>query len=109
MTEDRLDRELDDILARLPVAQAPDGLAARILADAPKAKRPGLFSQIGGALFPGGQRWPAGAALASLFIGLTTGYAATAQEQVYTDEPDAVVSSAFGLDQERFVWETGDE
>ena len=94
----RAAHELDLRLARLPQAEPPAGLAGKILAGAPAPRkfRPGWRSGVIGALLPSGQVWPAGAALASLAIGLVIGLqAAETAEPDGTD--DEVIYAALGL------------
>lgn len=91
-------RKIDDLLTRLPVVQAPAGLAGRILADAPAPRRArwrGL-RDIFAAAGPTGVLWPAGAALASLATGVFIGL-----QMVSAHEPvgsgDEAIYVALGL------------
>jgi len=98
MTDKITDQMLDSLLeASHP--DVPAGLAARVLADAPQAKS-SFLDRISSALAPNGRRWPAGAALASLGVGLMSGYAATAQNMDTYTEQDAAIVTAFGTDYE---------
>lgn len=91
-------RETDELLTGLIVAQAPAGLAERILADAPEPARlqwrglGDIFRSAG----PSGALWPAGAALASLATGVFIGLQmADVPEPV---EPvDEAIYAALGL------------
>lgn len=67
-------KELDRFLARQPIPEPSAGLAERILSTAPKpVARPS--ARLMGWLFPRGLRWPAGAVVSSLVIGIVSGYA----------------------------------
>ena len=68
-------RALDAVFGRDVLPDAPAGLAERILAGAPRAadRSEGLLSRLGRLIAPNGLRWPAGAALASLMMGLKAG------------------------------------
>ncbi|WP_084398386.1 hypothetical protein [Henriciella aquimarina] len=96
-------RQLDHAFAADTMPDAPSGLAERILADAPAqspARGAGLGARLKTILFPNGLRWPAGATLAALMMGLMAGVAtapATADDGFQTDE-EAVVYSALGYD-----------
>lgn len=95
-------RGLDAMFEAAPQADVPDGLAARILNGAPTARRArrGLGARLGGLIAPNGIRWPAGAALASLMMGLVAGYATApaVADDSYQTEEDALVYSALGYD-----------
>lgn len=95
-------RRLDLAFEAEILPQVPGGLAARILADAPSAPRrkTGWLSGIAPALMPNGLRWPAGAALASLMMGLVAGYATApaAAENDFQTEAENVVYAALGYD-----------
>ena len=106
MTDRDLDTELDRVLARIEPHEPGAGLVARILADAPKPRRASLLDKVRAVLTPQGQRWPAGAALASLADGLSTGYAAAAQGTVDDPLADMVAYEALGLETFSFVSET---
>jgi len=90
-------RAVDAALLSERVPEPSAELADRILAAAPRARR-----EAGGAeswlswLLPNRQ-WPAGATLASLMIGLVSGYAyAGNSSEVSVDSSDAVYVSLFG-------------
>lgn len=94
-------RALDMMLAADPVPPMPERLAGHVLSEAPAAPRataggsPGWLRSL---LFPNGARWPAGATLAGLAMGLMAGYAtapATAAS-TYQDEAEEVLYSAIG-------------
>ena len=92
-------RALDAVLMSETLPDPSGDLAANILAHAPLAA-PEQKSVLGGlssVLFPRGVRWPAGAALASLVMGLVGGYA-YASGGVGYDQEDAVYYAAFGVD-----------
>ena len=90
---------IDQALALEPVPEASTALAQSILAAAPgiRSNRAGLFATLAGVLFPQGVRWPAGAALASLVMGLVGGYA-YASTGIGYDQADSAYFAAFGLD-----------
>lgn len=92
-------RALDALLASEPVAEPSAALSAAILAQAPapRTAKNGPFGQLSAILFPQGVRWPAGAAIASLFMGLVGGYA-YASTGVGYDQADAAYYAAFGYD-----------
>jgi len=92
-------RALDQMLAREEMPAPSPELAEKILANAPatKPERAGLFGGLSALLFPQGVRWPAGAALASLVMGLVGGYA-YASTGIGYDQADSAYFSAFGLD-----------
>ena len=92
-----LDGELDRLLDAIETPEPDPALAARILAEAPRPKRPGLGARLAGLIMPEGRRWPAGAALASLALGLSTGYAAAAQQSAVDPLSDEIVYEALGL------------
>ncbi|RIJ14421.1 hypothetical protein D1231_16805 [Henriciella mobilis] len=88
-------RALDLAFAEADIPDAPSGLAARILAEAPQAARPGASwaGRLGDILFPNGLRWPAGATAAALVMGLTAGVftaPATADDGYQTASEDLV-------------------
>lgn len=94
-------RALDMMLAAEPIPEPSAQLAERILASAPaaeSARRRNLLSVLGGVIMPNGRRWPAGAALASLTMGLFAGYAASAStpSSVYQTDAENVVYGAIG-------------
>ena len=92
-------RAIDLALLSEAVPEPSADLAQSILAEAPVApiKRAGLLATIAGVLFPQGVRWPAGAALASLLMGLVGGYA-YASTGIGYDQADSAYYAAFGLD-----------
>lgn len=92
-------RALDQLLLSEPMPEPRSDLAAAILASAP-ASRPAQNSwlgMLGAKFFPHGTRWPAGAALASLIMGVFGGYA-YASSGIGYDQADAAYYAAFGLD-----------
>lgn len=94
-------RMLDEALASEQILDPSPMLAEKILSAAPiKAQtRAGWLADVRRALFPQGVRWPAGAALASLAMGLVGGYAYASTGAVY-DEADQALYTAFGYDAE---------
>lgn len=97
-------RLLDAAFEAEPMPERDASLAARILADAPqsRAARDSLGARLSRLLMPNGRRWPAGAALASLGMGLFAGYTASASSVPatgYETEAEAVVYAALGYDQ----------
>lgn len=92
-------RALDQMLMSEALPNPSDDLAASILARAPVAapERKSLLSGLSSVVFPKGVRWPAGAALASLVMGLVGGYAYASGDVGY-DQEDAVYYAAFGVD-----------
>ena len=94
---------LDAAFEAEPMPEPYPSLAARILADAPQPRtaRDSLGARLSRILMPNGQRWPAGAALASLGMGLFAGYTASASSvpATYETEAEAVVYAALGYDQ----------
>lgn len=94
-------RLLDTAFAHMVPPEPNSGLAERILTLAPGVqttpapRRANLWSVLGDALFPQGLRWPAGAALASLAMGLVGGYA-YAGNTVGISEADSAYAYAFG-------------
>ena len=109
-------RMLDAAFAGAPVPDVPAGLAERILADAPVA-RPvsgggeSLAARLGRFIFPNGARWPAGATLAALLMGVSAGLAtapATAGEE-YESTEEQVLYAALGFDSfDTYVQEGGE-
>lgn len=94
-------RRLDALFEEDAIMAPPEGLSARILADAPSARRRSGFATSLGRLFlPQGRRWPASAALASLVVGLFAGYTASAMTPAspYEDEAESIVYAALGYD-----------
>lgn len=106
MPEDKLETELDTLLARLPETEPSAGLASRILADAPRPQKRNFIQGVRSLVFPSGRRWPAAGALASLGVGMMAGYAA-AQDAYLPTDADSVVYAALGLDADRFELEDG--
>ncbi|RIJ20408.1 hypothetical protein D1224_14890 [Henriciella barbarensis] len=96
-------RLLDSAFEAEPMPEPDPSLAARILADAPQPRtsRDSLGTRLSRILMPNGRRWPAGAALASLGMGLFAGYTASASSVPvsYETEAEAVVYAALGYDQ----------
>lgn len=92
-------RQLDAVLLNEPLLEPGADLTEAILAQAPRATPAprNLFSGIGALIFPQGVRWPAGAALASLMMGLVGGYAYAAGDSGYEDA-DSAYYAAFGMD-----------
>ncbi|NQY38488.1 MAG: hypothetical protein HRT80_00165 [Henriciella sp.] len=90
---------LDAVLMNEMLPEPSVDLAASILARAPVAapERKNILGRLSSVLFPKGVRWPAGAALASLLMGLVGGYAYAASDVGY-DQADAVYYAAFGVD-----------
>jgi hypothetical protein len=90
---------LDRLLETEDVPEPPAALAETILAGAPSAKpaATGVLKGLSAILFPQGVRWPAGAALASLVMGLVGGYA-YASTGIGYDQADSAYYAAFGLD-----------
>ncbi|MEL7033890.1 MAG: hypothetical protein AAGL97_15525 [Pseudomonadota bacterium] len=92
-------RALDALLQTERVPEPSLQLGETILAVAPTAKRvrKGAFNGLTALIFPQGVRWPAGAALASLMMGLVGGYAYAATGAGY-DQADLAYYAAFGVD-----------
>ncbi|WP_370234123.1 hypothetical protein [Henriciella sp.] len=94
-------RLIDGILAIDEMPDVPSGLAERILAVAPQAgaSRRGIGARLRSIIMPNGARWPAGAALASLAMGLVGGYATAAtSSDLYPSTEETVVYAALGYD-----------
>ena len=92
-------RALDALLME-DVAPEPSAmLTEAILAAAPVARpaQNNPFQALVRVIFPQGTRWPAGAALASLLMGLVGGYA-YASTGVGYDQADSAYYTAFGFD-----------
>jgi len=90
-------RALDAALQDEPVITPAADLATRILANAPTrapATKTGWLGGLKDRLLPQTTRWPAGATLASLAIGLVGGYA---YASAY-DQADQAYYTAFGYD-----------
>ena len=96
-------RALDLAIEQDVMIEPPAGLSERLLANAPTAtkQRGGILQSLAGIIMPNGVRWPAGAALASLVMGLFAGYttAAAAPADTYQTEAEDVVYSALGYDE----------
>jgi len=92
-------RALDQWLMQEAVPEPGAELTDAILEAAPQAPRQqaGLFAGLSAILFPQGVRWPAGAALASLLMGLVGGYA-YASTGIGYDQADSAYYAAFGID-----------
>ena len=79
---------------------APEGLAARILADAPAAiaARDNLGARLRSLVFPNGLRWPASATAAALLMGFSAGMfsAPATADDTYTSAGEDVVYAALG-------------
>ncbi len=92
---------LDGLIAVRPEVEPYTDLYERILDDAPMAEvrgRSGLawFKSL---ILPQGIRWPAGAAFASLMIGVVGGYAYASTGTVESfDQIDQAYGSSFDLD-----------
>ncbi len=92
-------RALDQMLLQEALPEPGPGLSEAILANAPKPApvRKNAFGGVFGLIFPQGVRWPAGAALASLLMGLVGGYS-YASTGVGYDQADAAYYATFGVD-----------
>lgn len=92
-------RAIDGVLSIEEVPEPSAALTQSILAAAPSAprSRTGLLAGLAAMLFPQGLRWPAGAALASLAMGLVGGYA-YASTGIGYDQADSAYYAAFGFD-----------
>ena len=92
-------RALDALLQTEQVPEPSLSLSEAILTAAPKTKpeRKSAFGGLTALIFPQGVRWPAGAALASLMMGLVGGYAYAATGAGY-DQADLAYYAAFGVD-----------
>ncbi|MEM9054823.1 MAG: hypothetical protein AAGB16_05810 [Pseudomonadota bacterium] len=93
-------RKLDALLLEEQMPDPSTGLADALLAAAPQPveQQQNLFGSLGSILFPQGVRWPAGAALASLMMGLVGGYAYASTGAGY-DQAESAYYSAFGFDE----------
>lgn len=92
-------RALDALLDAAPLPEPSADLSEQIIAQAPRATAPSnLFDRARTLLFPQGARWPAGAALASLLMGIFGGYA-YASTGIGYDTADAAYYAAFGLEE----------
>ncbi|MEM7460197.1 MAG: hypothetical protein AAF331_12080 [Pseudomonadota bacterium] len=92
-------RALDALLQTELVPEPGAQLSEAILAAGPSAKAAsrGVFGGLTAMIFPQGTRWPAGAALASLMMGLVGGYAYASTGAGY-DQADLAYYAAFGVD-----------
>lgn len=92
-------RELDAMMMALEAPEPMADLSKAILASAPKAvpEQSNMLGALGKLLFPQGTKWPAGAALASLLMGLVGGYA-YASTGIGYDQADSAYYTAFGFD-----------
>ena len=103
-------RLLDLSLNSLLDAEPGANLSSRILATAPTAisTRRSLFTWLGDIVMPQGARWPAGAVLASLLVGISAGPAvADLTSGPVESEADEVVYAALGFaDTDTWVEET---
>lgn len=93
-------RALDALLETEHMPEPSLALTERILEAAPiaPARQNSILATLQAVLFPRGVRWPAGAALASLTMGLLGGYAYAATGAGY-DRADVVYDTAFGSNQ----------
>ena len=94
-----VDRQIDTLMMDLEAPEPPARLSEAILAAAPSAvpEQNNLFGAFGKLIFPQGVKWPAGAALASLLMGLVGGYA-YASTGIGYDQADSAYYMAFGFD-----------
>lgn len=94
-------RDLDALLQTERVPEPSGALTDAILGAAPepRAASNSLLGGLSSLIFPQGVRWPAGAALASLMMGLVGGYA-YASTGIGYDQADAAYYAAFGVDDE---------
>ena len=92
-------RAVDALLQAENVPKPSLALSDTILAAAPQPNSApnSLFGAFAALIFPQGVRWPAGAAFASLVMGLFGGYA-YASTGVGYDQADAAYYAAFGVD-----------
>ena len=93
-------RALDALLLNESLPEPSLDLSDAILdaaPQAPEAPRKGILDGLWSVLFPQGARWPAGAALASLMMGLVGGYAYASTGAGYDQAEDAYYA-AFGFD-----------
>lgn len=93
-------RALDLAFAQAGQVDAPDNLAARILEDAPRPRTSGASwtGRLRDMVFPNGLRWPAGATVAALAMGLMAGvYSAPATaDDGYQTASEELVYAALG-------------
>lgn len=92
-------RTLDAALQTEHLPAPSPSLSDNILAHAPigRPAQLGWVDRLTRLIFPQGTRWPAGAALASLVMGLVGGYAYAATGIGY-DQAEAAYYTAFGYD-----------
>ncbi|MEM1148112.1 MAG: hypothetical protein AAGH49_10000 [Pseudomonadota bacterium] len=92
-------RMLDDALGARIDPEPSAALAEHILAAAPKrpAAPAGIWRKLAQHVFPQGARWPVGAALTSLLMGLVGGYAYASTGAGY-DQVDSAYYAAFGFE-----------
>lgn len=92
-------RALDQMLLQEDTPEPSLALSEAILASAPipDPVRKNAFGGVLALIFPQGVRWPAGAALASLLMGLVGGYS-YASTGVGYDQADAAYYATFGMD-----------
>ncbi|MEO0450076.1 MAG: hypothetical protein AAFZ74_07180 [Pseudomonadota bacterium] len=92
-------RAVDALLMEEALPEPSPMLAEAILAAAPRAKpvKSTPWQSLRRLIFPQGVRWPAGAALASLMMGLVGGYAYASTGTSY-DAADSAYYTAFGFD-----------
>ena len=92
-------RAVDALLMEEIVPEPSPMLADPILAAAPSASpvQNSPLQALVRFIFPQGARWPAGAALASLMMGLVGGYAYASTGAGY-DQADSAYYTAFGFD-----------
>lgn len=106
----KLAHMLDDAIAAEQCLEPSRDLADRILASAPqpKAGKRSILSGLASLLQSKGVRWPAGATLASLAVGIVGGYAYASTGTLTHEEVTEVYFSALGYDADA-VWITEDE
>ncbi|MEL6828389.1 MAG: hypothetical protein AAFN91_19260 [Pseudomonadota bacterium] len=94
-------RALDQMLQNEQVPEPGPQLSDAILAagPAPKSASGGVLGGLSSLIFPQGVRWPAGAALASLMMGLVGGYS-YASTGVSYDETDLAYYAGFDVELE---------
>ncbi|MEM7330336.1 MAG: hypothetical protein AAF437_16460 [Pseudomonadota bacterium] len=90
-------RALDNALSLEHIPEPGPALGDAILAAAPSGApvSKSLFAGVSAMIFPQGVRWPAGAAFASLMMGLVGGYAYAATGPGY-DQAELAYYAAFG-------------
>ncbi len=92
-------RALDQMLLNEQVPEPSLQLSESILtaAPTPKPAARGVLGGLSTLIFPQGVRWPAGAALASLMMGLVGGYAYASTGAGY-DQADLAYYAAFSVE-----------